>query len=140
MSKRTSGLGRGLGDLLADNAPELRSGATVIRRDEDREVTVTPDAADAIENIEETSAESNGSDVSAEASEQNREAPETDNGFEDEERVIVITPSPSQEETAKNVDISPSSAEALGNSGAAENGEAVHHPHRSLKALFRSYK
>ena len=47
MSGRKSGLGRGLGDLLADNAPELRGGATVVRRDESGEVTVTPHANDA---------------------------------------------------------------------------------------------
>ena len=41
MSKKTSGLGRGLGDLLEDNAPELKS-ATVIRRNEDGEVSVSP--------------------------------------------------------------------------------------------------
>ncbi len=41
MSKKPSGLGRGLGDLLEDNAPELKS-ATVIRRNEDGEVSVSP--------------------------------------------------------------------------------------------------
>ncbi len=41
MSKKTSGLGRGLGDLLEDNAPELKS-ASVVRRGEDGEVSVSP--------------------------------------------------------------------------------------------------
>ncbi len=41
MSKKPSGLGRGLGDLLEDNAPELKS-SSVIRRDGDTEVSVSP--------------------------------------------------------------------------------------------------
>lgn len=41
MSKKTSGLGRGLGDLLEDNAPEIKS-ATVIRRSDNGEVSVSP--------------------------------------------------------------------------------------------------
>ena len=135
MSKRTSGLGRGLGDLLADNAPELRGGATVIRRDEDGEVTVTPDAADAIEKIEETNAESNDADVSSEVLEQSGGASEADNSSDEEEKVIVITPS-----EAKNVDISPTNTETAADVSPSENSETVHHPHRSLKALFRSYK
>ena len=51
MSKKTSGLGRGLGDLLEDNAPELKS-ATVIRRDEDGEVRVSPVAVSYVREAE----------------------------------------------------------------------------------------
>jgi len=47
MSKKASGLGRGLGDLLEDNAPELRS-STVIRRDENGEVSVSPVAVNRV--------------------------------------------------------------------------------------------
>ena len=41
MSNKPRGLGRGLGDLLADNAPEVRP-SSVIRRDEDGEVSISP--------------------------------------------------------------------------------------------------
>lgn len=51
MSKKTSGLGRGLGDLLEDNAPEVRSSGTVIRRDEDGEVSISPEAVESSEII-----------------------------------------------------------------------------------------
>lgn len=140
MSKRTSGLGRGLGDLLADNAPELRSGATVIRRDEGGEVTITPNAADAIEKTEEISAASIDADEIAEISEQGSDKNETSDASEASDRVIVITPSSSSNELAKNVDKRPDSAEEPKTIGTSESGETVHHPHRSLKALFRSYK
>ncbi len=42
MSKKKSGLGRGLGDLLDDNAPEIRSSGTVVRRDHDGDVSISP--------------------------------------------------------------------------------------------------
>ena len=40
MSNKPRGLGRGLGDLLADNSPEIRA-SSVIRRDEDGEVSIS---------------------------------------------------------------------------------------------------
>ena len=46
MSKKLSGLGRGLGDLFEDNSPEVRSSGIVVRRDESGEVTISPDAVD----------------------------------------------------------------------------------------------
>ena len=43
MAKKPSGLGRGLEDLLADNAPEVRRGAgSVVKRDGEKTVSVTP--------------------------------------------------------------------------------------------------
>ncbi len=42
MSRKESGLGRGLGDLLIDNAPEVRHSGTVIRRDEEGDVSISP--------------------------------------------------------------------------------------------------
>lgn len=41
MSKKTSGLGRGLGDLLADNAPEVRVSGTVVRNDGEKMTSVS---------------------------------------------------------------------------------------------------
>ena len=42
MQKKTSGLGRGLGDLLEDNAPEIRKNtAKVVIRTETKRVTVS---------------------------------------------------------------------------------------------------
>ena len=43
MSKNVSVLGRGLGDLLEDNAPEVRHSGTVVRRDESGEVSISPE-------------------------------------------------------------------------------------------------
>ena len=45
MSNKPRGLGRGLGDLLADNAPEVRA-STVIRRDGNGEVVVSHTASE----------------------------------------------------------------------------------------------
>ena len=44
MAKKTSGLGRGLGDLLEDNTPEIRSGGSVVRQktEEDVQPTLNP--------------------------------------------------------------------------------------------------
>lgn len=43
MSKKTSGLGRGLGDLLSDNSPTLTrtSGPKVVIRTEEKKITVS---------------------------------------------------------------------------------------------------
>ena len=46
MSKKASGLGRGLGDLLNDNAPELKGSGSAMRRDEDGIVNIAPEATD----------------------------------------------------------------------------------------------
>lgn len=40
MAKKDSGLGRGLGDLLFDNTPEIKTSGSVIKRDGDREISV----------------------------------------------------------------------------------------------------
>ncbi len=44
MAKKAAGLGRGLGELMEDNTPTIRRGGTVIRRDEQGSVSVTPPA------------------------------------------------------------------------------------------------
>ena len=121
MAKRTSGLGRGLGDLLADNAPELRGGATVIRRDDSGEVTVTPQASDATEKI--------GDMIAVEKSDAG-EATEIS-------EIITMMPAEIEnmaEKSEKETEIAVNAPNAI------ENAEIVHNPHKSLKALFRSYK
>ena len=46
MAKKPSGLGRGLEDLLADNAPEVRhSTGSVVKRDGEKSIPVTTPAS-----------------------------------------------------------------------------------------------
>ena len=42
MSKKPSGLGKSLGELFEDNTPEVHGGGTVIKRDGNSEVVITP--------------------------------------------------------------------------------------------------
>lgn len=43
MARKTSGLGRGLGDLLEDNTPEIRSNcASVLRKEAEKKSEPTP--------------------------------------------------------------------------------------------------
>ncbi len=42
MAKKPSGLGRGLGDLLEDNAPQIRSGSSVVKKSENGAIHITP--------------------------------------------------------------------------------------------------
>ena len=46
MAKKESGLGRGLGDLLDDNTPEIRSGkGSVVLKTGDERIRITPPEA-----------------------------------------------------------------------------------------------
>lgn len=132
MSKRTSGLGRGLGDLLADNSPEVRSGATVIRRNESGEATVTPDVSDGV-----TVPNSNASahqNVIAEQAAAMGEEPKTDgqaNTPEAEVQPRIIIGGASRSENFDGL----AASSAANTTPVTENP-----PHRSLKALFKSYK
>ena len=129
MSKRTSGLGRGLGDLLADNSPEIRGGATVIRRSEGGEATVTPDVSDGV-----------GEPFETENYENTVQNVENDSQISINGELLV-------ENTAEQTPIvisSRSSSERntymdIYYSGASE-AEEKSAPRRSLKALFKSYK
>ena len=42
MAKKPSGLGRGLGDLMEDNTPEVHSGGTVIKKEDGATIVITP--------------------------------------------------------------------------------------------------
>jgi hypothetical protein len=50
MSKRTSGLGRGLGELLDDNTPDMRAGrsATVVKKEGDS-ISIIPAGSKQVE-------------------------------------------------------------------------------------------
>ncbi|MBQ8849643.1 MAG: hypothetical protein IJ011_04860 [Clostridia bacterium] len=160
MSRKTSGLGRGLGDLLVDNTPEMKS-ASVIRRDEDGEVNVTNDEAQIAE-IKELAEKGERSVLEGEqlslqdndiaAVTQAHKSPDAQ--VTSEVSSVAQTPKKTDEHTAVEVQRT-SEATALGaktvekvsEMGQGEpEGETAkplyeeHHPHRSLKALFRSYK
>lgn len=128
MSKRTSGLGRGLGDLLADNSPEIRGGATVIRRNEDGEATVTPDISDGVEL--EKGAEIYADKVKNDANEIKAPTVTAEGSAEDTQTRIIIGGSTHTSE------IDPFAAPSVSGASASETRP----PHRSLKALFKSYK
>ena len=49
MAKNTSGLGRGLGDLLEDNSPSVRVSGTVVRHDSTGDVSISPEAVESRE-------------------------------------------------------------------------------------------
>ena len=42
MAKKPSGLGRGLGDLLEDNAPQIRGGSSVVKKNDGVAIHITP--------------------------------------------------------------------------------------------------
>ena len=42
MANKPSGLGRGREELMADNAPEVHGGGTVIKREEGASILITP--------------------------------------------------------------------------------------------------
>ena len=153
MSRRTSGLGRGLGDLLADNSPEIRGGATVVRRDENGEATITPDIADVVETEADVAAvvEHVGGEPAV--------AKQTDGDSPVSEQLSIEGFAALQEDGEENAynavkaeaDTAPIIINAGGSAEPAaerqaeefsrqEPSEEVKHPHRSLKALFRNYK
>ena len=129
MSKRTSGLGRGLGDLLADNSPEIRGGATVVRRNEDGEATITPDISDGVEGIS-----------IAEAYDA-----ETENSIKEEQTSDIdgaMTPDLSSEPRiiiGGSSNLSSNDPYAASSVSGVDSSDA-RPAHRSLKALFKSYK
>ena len=131
MSKRTSGLGRGLGDLLADNSPEIRGGATVVRRDENGEATITPDIADIVETEADVAAVVENVGGEAAFAEQGSEEPELPSDTAEDTPIVINSADQSNR------------ADQYGRTNTVRQpnaGEEAHHPHRSLKALFRSYK
>ena len=136
MSKRTSGLGRGLGDLLADNSPEIRGGATVVRRNEDGEAVITPDLSDGVEGGIVTKIYENAvvNDIKEVANDVNEDRIEETSVFSESEVSaeprIIIGGSSNMSST------DPYAASTV--SGA--DGSEARPAHRSLKALFKSYK
>ncbi len=131
MSKKESGLGRGLGDLLMDNAPEVRTSGSVVKKDTDREISITHTGI---------------------ASENERTViKNADNYIEITSKPYVYTPvtpikaeaapiiddnvneKPIEEIAEEKVDLSAISDDDLAKNEARSRS-------RSLKALFREYK
>lgn len=139
MSKRTSGLGRGLGDLLADNSPEIRGGATVIRRDDRGEATITPDLADGVENAAEIRAYVGGEAVD-EDSLVDKDIFVKNADIEVENTPTRIIIGGNAQEIACEGDKKATFDEFGGAYAAGRAAEAPAAPRRSLKALFKSYK
>lgn len=155
MSRRTSGLGRGLGELLADNSPEIRGGATVVRRDENGETTITPDIADVVETEADVAAvvEHVGGEPAAvtltggETATYEQLSIESVNSTCEKDKITAhnVVDGRDLAETAPIIINANSSVYADGEVQAEEfsrqeAGEEVHHTRRSLKALFRNYK
>lgn len=145
MSNKPRGLGRGLGDLLADNAPEVRS-SSVVRRDEHGEVSIS--------HVAEPSPRKSTGDEYADgennrplvfpkvtpivggASHTEEQSEETDEAREILEADAAITGKPI-EDSFLNSGASKSSAS--NESGAEKAEDTVVYP-RSLKAVFRNFK
>ena len=129
MSKRTSGLGRGLGDLLADNSPEIRGGATVIRRSEDGEATITPDVSDGVrEPFETENYENIAQNVENDDQISKNEESLTENSAHNTP-IVIGSRSPSEQNIYSDIYYSGASVT-----------EERQSSRRSLKALFKSYK
>ena len=146
MSNKPRGLGRGLGDLLADNAPEVRA-SSVIRRDEDGEVSISPYAQEATE----TSNTRNYSEeeisrplvfpavtpvIGGSAAREDAEDEPIDEAKEILEAEAAITGKSLEELEAE---MNPN-AEAESERGGAGNSEQTIVYPRSLKAVFRNFK
>ena len=146
MSNKSRGLGRGLGDLLADNAPEVRS-SSVIRRDEDGEVVISPtptpiytETAAKLTEVRQASGEASRPLVFPAVTPivGGEEAPE------DEARAILeadaeISGKPLEQDSSSDADTSEESSKEEQGSGAAKDEQTVVYP-RSLKAVFRNFK
>ena len=140
MSNKPRGLGRGLGDLLADNSPEVR-GSSVIRKNESGEVTVSPVELSPVTAVRETGGRYAEEEISrplvfpqvtpivggTSQADEAREILEADAAISGRP-VTVISAGTDEADTA-----------ADRQSGAEKEGETVVHP-RSLKAVFRNFK
>ena len=140
MSKRTSGLGRGLGDLLADNSPEIRGGATVIRRDDRGEATITPDLADGVDSATEIGAYVGGESVSEDGSIGFNNRSVVDGDLADKNTATRIVIGGKSQENTCDGEKKATFDEFGGAYAVGRASEVPAAPRRSLKALFKSYK
>ena len=147
MSNKTRGLGRGLGDLLADNAPEIRS-SSVIRRDENGEVSISPIA----ESGEPISRKSPNDEIADESSRPlvfpkvtpivggSGQADEDDTPIDEAREILEADAAISGKPFDEALTVSCSDRLDRGeNSEAGNTEERVVYP-RSLKAVFRNFK
>ena len=157
MSKKTSGLGRGLGDLLEDNAPEVRSSGTVVRRDAYGEVSISPETVESAEIIHSTSMHSYREAQVYTAVTPISAKNESDDGCEPpqgREEISNVRSHVSSEETIPDSIRLSGETEAVGevekntendekDESAAKKGETIAEEpvrRRSLKAIFREFK
>ena len=140
MSNKSRGLGRGLGDLLADNAPELRS-SSVIRKDERGEVSISP-----IEQSPAATVRGADGDNADAATERPLVFPQVTpivggRAQADEAREILEADAALSGRSIEVISASSGTSDAEGNSrsGAEQGEDTVVYP-RSLKAVFRNFK
>ena len=149
MSKNTSVLGRGLGDLLEDNAPLVRSSGTVVRHDSAGDVSISPEAVESREILHTLSTDYRSPQVHAAVTpitagrgsysepltlediygEYGDDAPE-----EKSASVSVRT-----EENAQNSAETVAEPVVIIADGSKKDEEIPEAPRKSLKALFREY-
>ena len=149
MSKNTSVLGRGLGDLLEDNAPLVRSSGTVVRHDSAGDVSISPEAVESREILHTLSTDYRSPQVHAAVTpitagrgsysepltledidgEYGDDAPE-----EKSASVSVRT-----EENAQNPVETVAEPVVIIADGSKKDEEIPEAPRKSLKALFREY-
>ena len=125
MAKKDSGLGRGLGNLLLDNTPDVRVGGSVIKRDGSREVNVSNTGSASDMPI---SVVKNAGNYTAQAS--------TPQVFAQVEPITAKNESVIIEQLSID-SIEPTVITA---GSAQQEDETPVAPRKSLKALFREYK
>ena len=136
MTKKTSGLGRGLGDLLDDNAPEVRGSGTVIRHDGDGDVSISPERVEGTEIIHTLSTDYREPQVhkavtpiTAYSSDMPLTVEDIREAAEEKGETVTVGNAVTEREEAE-----PQIREA------ASEAEVQPQRSRSLKALFREYK
>ena len=125
MAKKDSGLGRGLGDLLFDNTPEIRMGGSVIKRDGNREITVNHGESSINPTV---SVVKNAGNYTEQTS-----IPQV---------FATVEPINAKNEsvTAEQLSIETVEPTVIIANGASGDEDTPAAPKRSLKALFREYK
>ena len=150
MSKNMSVLGRGLGDLLEDNAPLVRSSGTVVRHDSAGDVSISPEAVKSREILHTLSTDYRSPQVHAAvtpitAGRLSYSEPLSlediygeygEDGISSEKSASV---SMRTEENAQNTAEIAAEPVVIIADGSKKDEEIPETPRKSLKALFREY-
>ena len=146
MSKNTSGLGRGLGDLLEDNSPSVRVSGTVVRHDSTGDVTVSPEAVESREILHTLSTDYREPQVHTEitpitAGRSSYSAPLSleDIYGETEKEEKSDSSSVIAKKTATENENIPTEPLVIIANGSRKEETVTEAPRKSLKALFREY-